>query len=156
MGFGGGAFHPSISARKTRTAKEITTATYQILASDHGKMLLLNRAAGMTITLPADNLFFGFTVEMIVRDTFSGTWEITCETDGDLFFGAVANVSLTATRSDQFKPNGSSNDTWKADSDAKGRAMGSHVRFVLMGANEWLVDGTVLSAGTPASAFADT
>ena len=151
-----GSFRPALTARQTRKSKEITTATYQILASDHGSTLLLNRAAGMTITLPADNLFFGFTVEMIVRDTFSGTWEITCETDGDLFFGAVANVSLTATKSDQFKPNGSSNDTWKADADAKGRAMGSHVRFVLMGTNEWLVSGTVLSAGTPATAFANT
>ena len=151
-GFKGGA----LGTRDILKSKEITTATYQILPSDHGKMLLLNRAAGMTITLPADTTFFGFTVEMIVRDTFSGTWEITCETDGDLFFGAVANVSLTATKSDQFKPNGSSNDTWKADSDAKGRAMGSNVRFVLMGTDEWLVSGTVLSAGTPASAFADT
>jgi len=149
-------FAKGVTAKKTLKSKEITTATDQILASDHGKMLLLNRAAGMTITLPADTFFFGFTVEMIVRDTFSGTWEITGAADGDLFFGAVANVSLTATRSDQFKPNGSSNDTWKADSDAKGRAMGSHVRFVLRGANEWLVSGTVLSAGTPASAFADT
>jgi len=149
-------FFKGASAKQTRKAKEITTATYQIRASDHGKTLLLKRPAGMTLTLPADTLFFGFTVKMIVRGTFSGTWEITGAADGDLFFGGVANLSLTATKSDKFGPNGSSNDTWKADSDAKGRAMGSWLEFTLMGANEWLVNGTVLSAGTPVTAFADT
>ena len=137
------------------TSKEITSATYQIRAGDHGKTLLLNRAAGMTLTLPADTLFFGFTVKMIVRDSFSGTWEITGAADGDLFFGAVATVSVAA-KADKFSPNGSSNDTLKADSDAKGRLAGSWVEFTLMGANEWLVDGTLIAGGTPATPFADT
>ena len=137
-------------------SKEITAATYQILESDHGKMLLLNRAAGMTLTLPADTLFFGFTVDLLVRATFTGTWEVTGAADGDLFFGGVANISATATKSDWFKPNGSSNDTFKADADAKGRFIGSKLTFILMGTNEWHVSGQTLCAGTPVTAFADT
>ena len=143
------------SARQTRKAKEITTATYQILASDHGKTLLLNRAAGMTLTLPADTTFFGFTVKMVVRDTFTGTWEVTCETDGDLFFGGVF-LSSVAAKSDRFGPNGSSNDTLKASSDSRGRLSGGFVNFTLMGANEWLVDGVLAAGGTPVTPFADT
>ena len=150
------AFRPALTARRSNLSKEITTATYQILASDHGKTLLLNRAAGCTLTLLADNAFFGFTVKMIVRDTFTGTWEVTGAADGDLFFGGVSNISLTVTKSDYFAPNGSSNDTWKADHDAKGRHSGGWLEFTLMGADEWLVSGTVHSAGTPISAFADT
>ena len=150
-----GRFNSPPSAKLTRKAKEITDATYQILASDHGKTLMLNRAAGMTLTLPADTTFVGFTVKMVVRDTFTGTWEVTCETDGDLFFGGVF-LSSVAAKSDRFGPNGSSNDTLKADSDAKGRLSGGFVNFTLMGANEWLVDGVLAAGGTPGTPFADT
>ena len=150
-----GRFNSPPSARLTRKAKEITDATYQILASDHGKTLMLNRAAGMTLTLPADTTFVGFTVKLVVRATFTGTWEVTCETDGDLFFGGIF-LSSVAAKSDRFGPNGSSNDTLKADSDAKGRLSGGFVNFTLMGANEWLVDGVLAAGGTPATPFADT
>ena len=149
------AFRPALTARRSRTSKEITGATYQITAKDHGKTLMLNRAAGMTITLPADDTFAGFTVKMVVRDTFTGTWEVTCETDGDLFFGGIF-LSSVAAKSDRFGPNGSSNDTLKADSDAKGRLSGGFVNFTLMGANEWLVDGVLAAGGTPVTPFADT
>tara|TARA_R110001583_G_scaffold121381_2_gene272612 strand:+ start:56 stop:511 length:456 start_codon:yes stop_codon:yes gene_type:complete len=150
-----GRFNSPPSARLTRKAKEITDATYQILASDHGKTLMLNRPAGMTLTLPADTTFVGFTVKLVVRATFTGTWEVTCETDGDLFFGGVF-LSSVAAKSDRFGPNGSSNDTLKADSDAKGRLSGGFVNFTLMGANEWLVDGVLAAGGTPGTPFADT
>ena len=147
--------HATVVARSARKPKEITTSAYTIRARDHGTTLLLNRAAGCTLSLPLDTTFFGFTVEMIVRDTFSGTWEVTCQADGDLFFGGVTNTSIAA-KADHFAPNGSSNDTWKADHNTKGRHMGSWLKFTLMGPNEWLVTGCVLSTGTPASAFADT
>ena len=137
-------------------AKEITDATYQILLSDHGKTLMLNRAAGMTLTLPSDTAtFIGFTVKMVVRDTFTGTWEVTGAADGDLFFGGVF-LSSVAAKSDRFGPNGSSNDTLKASSDSRGRLSGGWVEFTLMGANEWLVNGVLAAGGTPVTPFADT
>ena len=150
-----GLFRKSLSAKRTRTAKEITDATYQITPRDHGKTLMLNRAAGMTLTLPVDTTFVGFTVKMVVRDTFTGTWEVTCETDGDLFFGGIF-LSSVAAKSDRFGPNGSSNDTLKADADAKGRLSGGFVEFTCMGPNEWLVSGVLAAGGTPATPFADT
>ena len=147
--------HAGVVAKSTRKPKEITASTYQIRGRDHGTTLLLNRPAGLTLTLPVDTTFVGFTVKMIVRGTFSGTWEVTCQADGDLFFGAITNTSIAA-KTDHFAPNTSSNDTWKADHNTKGRHMGSWLEFTLMGPNEWLVTGCVLSTGTPASAFADT
>ena len=36
------SFRPAVSARRTRQAKEITGATYQIRGGDHGKTLMLN------------------------------------------------------------------------------------------------------------------
>jgi len=147
--------HAGVVAKSTRKPKEITASTYQIRGRDHGTTLLLNRPAGMTLTLPVDTTFVGFTVKMIVRGTFSGTWEVTCQADGDLFFGAITNTSIAA-KTDHFAPNTSSNDTWKSDHNTKGRHMGSWLEFTLMGPNEWLVTGCVLSTGTPATAFADT
>ena len=149
------AFRPAVSARRTRTSKEITAATYQIRAGDHGKTLMLNRAAGMVLTLPADTIFVGFTVKMVVRDTFTGTWEVTGAADGDLFFGGIF-VTSVAAKTDRFGPNGSSNDTLKANSDAKGRLSGGWVEFTLMGANEWLVNGVLAAGSTPVTPFADT
>ncbi len=149
------AFRPAVTARKTQTSKEITAATYQITRRDHGKTLMLNRPAGMTLTLPPDTVFVGFTVKMIVRATFTGTWEVTGQADGDLFFGGIF-LSSVAAKSDRFGPNGSSNDTLKADHDAKGRLSGGFVNFTCMGPNEWLVDGVLAAGGTPATPFADT
>ena len=148
-------YNRKASARRTRKAKEITDATYQILLSDHGKTLMLNRAAGMTLTLPVDTVFVGFTVKMVVRDTFTGTWEVTGQADGDLFFGGVF-LSSVAAKSDRFGPNGSSNDTLKADADTKGRLSGGFVEFTCMGPNEWLVSGVLAAGGTPVTPFADT
>tara|TARA_R110000782_G_scaffold60556_1_gene125089 strand:+ start:1418 stop:1870 length:453 start_codon:yes stop_codon:yes gene_type:complete len=149
------SFRPAVSARRTRQSKEITASTYQIRGGDHGKTLMLNRAAGMTLTLPADTIFVGFTVKMVVRTTFSGTWEVTGQADGDLFFGGVF-LSSVAAKSDRFGPNGSSNDTLKADADAKGRLSGGFVEFTCMGPNEWLVSGVLAAGGTPTTPFADT
>ena len=149
------AFKAAVSARKTRQAKEITAATYQVLASDHGKTLMLNRAAGMTLTLPPDTVFVGFTVKMVVRATFTGVWEVSGQADGDLFFGGVF-VTSVAAKTDRFGPNGSSNDTLKANSDTKGRLSGGWVNFTCMGPNEWLVDGCLAGGATPATPFADT
>ena len=109
----------------------------------------------MTLTLPVDTVFVGFTVKMVVRDTFTGTWEVTGQADGDLFFGGIF-LSSVAAKSDRFGPNGSSNDTLKADADTKGRLSGGFVNFTCMGPNEWLVDGVLAAGGTPATPFADT
>jgi len=149
------AFRAAASARRTRQAKEITGATYSITAADHGKTLMLNRPAGMTLTLPPDTVFVGFTVKLVVRATFTGTWEVTGQADGDLFFGGIF-LSSVAAKSDRFGPNGSSNDTLKADADAKGRLSGGFVNFTCMGPNEWLVDGVLAAGGTPVTPFADT
>tara|TARA_R110000851_G_scaffold84742_1_gene184437 strand:+ start:581 stop:1036 length:456 start_codon:yes stop_codon:yes gene_type:complete len=143
------------SPRSVLKSKEITTATYQIARRDHGSTLMLNRAAGIVLTLPVDTIFVGFTVKMVVRDTFSGTWEVTGQADGDLFFGGIF-LSSVAAKSDRFGPNGSSNDTLKADADAKGRLSGGFVNFTCMGPNEWLVDGVLAAGGTPVTPFADT
>jgi hypothetical protein len=143
------------TARQTRQSKEITSATYQITRRDHGKTLMLNRAAGMTLTLPVDTTFVGFTVKMVVRATFTGAWEVTGQADGDLFFGGVF-LSSVAAKSDRFGPNGSSNDTLKADADTKGRLSGGFVEFTCMGPNEWLVSGVLAAGGTPVTPFADT
>ena len=150
-----GLFQKSLSARRTRTSKEVTGATYQITARDHGKTLMLNRPTGMTLTLPPDTVFVGFTVKLVVRATFTGTWEVTGQADGDLFFGGIF-LSSVAAKSDRFGPNGSSNDTLKVDADAKGRLSGGFVNFTCMGPNEWLVDGVLAAGGTPVTPFADT
>ena len=150
------SFRSALSARRTRRSKEVTTATYPVTVADHGKTLLLNRAAGITVTLPADTSFVGFTVDFIVRDNFSGTLTIQGAASGDLFFGAVTIVSTTAGKADTFGPNGSSNDTMVCNSNAKGRAKGGRVSFTLMGANEWLVEGRLHGVGaTMATPFDD-
>jgi len=147
--------HAGTAARNTQKSKEITASTYQIRGRDHGSTLMLNRPAGMTLTLPPDTVFVGFTVKMIVRATFTGTWEVTGQADGDLFFGGVFLSAHTA-KSDRFGPNGSSNDTLKADADNKGRLSGGWVEFTCMGPNEWLVNGILAAGGIPATPFADT
>lgn len=149
------SFRPAVTARQTQTSKEITAATYQITRRDHGKTLMLNRPTGITLTLPPDTVFVGFTVKMVVRATFTGTWEVTGQADGDLFFGGIF-LSSVSTASDRFGPNGSSNDTLKADADTKGRLSGGFVNFTCMGPNEWLVDGVLAAGGTPVTPFADT
>ena len=156
MGFRGGP--APASARDTKKAKEITTATYQILPSDHGKTLLLNRAAGIVVTLPADSLFFGFTVELLVRETFTGTFQVAPAADGDLMYGGITAIALAASKSSFFMPahfGPLDHDNYVADADTKGRHVGTNLKFTLMGTNEWMVSGIIHTVGTPANPFSN-
>jgi len=119
--------------------------------------LALNRAGGITVTLPADTLPVGWNIKMVVLTTFTGTWKIATAANGDLIFGSYMVVADTAAdEADVFAANGSSNDNIIFNSDAKGRFAGSWLEFFLMGENEWVVRGETYGSGAPASGWSDT
>ena len=137
-----------------RPVIEVTDATYVLTADQSGVILALNRPAGITVTLPADTNT-GFHCKMVALDTFSGTWKIATESDGDLLLGGITIISAAA-KADQFGANGSSHDTMTMDSAAKGRAKGGSVEFTSVAANKWLVSGVLQGNSTPVSPFTNS
>jgi hypothetical protein len=137
-----------------RPVVEVTGATYVLTADQSGVVLALNRPAGITITLPADTNT-GFHCKMVVLNSFSGTWKVATESDGDLLLGGISIVSNSA-KADSFGTNGSSHDTMTMSSAAKGRGKGSFVEFTSVAADKWLVSGVLHSTGIPVTPFADS
>jgi hypothetical protein len=158
MGFGRGSnFKGRETAREVHKVTEVTTATYNLSQEENGHLLALNRAAGITINLPADTLPVGWKIKMVVLTTFTGTWKIAAAADGDLMFGAYQVVSIAAAQeADVFAANASSNDNIIIDADNKGRQAGSWLEFFLMGENEWVVRGETYCTATPTTGWSDS
>ena len=137
-----------------RPVIEVTDATYVLTADQSGVILALNRPAGITVTLPADTNT-GFHCKMVVLDTFTGTWKVATESDGDLLLGGISIVSAAA-KADSFGSNGSSHDTMTMSSDQKGRFKGGSVEFTSVAADKWLVSGVLNGGGTPVNPFTNS
>ena len=137
-----------------RPVIEVTGATYVLTADQSGVILALNRPAGITVTLPADTNT-GFHCKMVVLDTFTGTWKVATESDGDLLLGGISIVSAAA-KADSFGSNGSSHDTMTMNSDPKGRFKGGSVEFTSVAADKWLVSGVLNGGGVPANPFTNS
>jgi|TARA_R110000824_G_scaffold235915_1_gene424703 hypothetical protein len=158
MGFGRGSnFKSRSTARDIHKVTEVTAATYAIGEAENGHTLALNRAGGITLTLPPDTLPVGWNIKMVVLTTFTGTWKIATAADGDLMFGAYQVVSVAAAQeADVFAADADSNDNIVIDADNKGRLAGSWFEFFLMGENEWVVRGETYCTATPTTGWSDS
>jgi hypothetical protein len=133
---------------------EVTTATYTVGANQSGVILGINRAAGCTVTLPADTNV-GFHCKLVLMADFSGTFKVATNAHGDYFFGGITIVSRGTVDSDSFAPAADS-DNIVCDANTEGREAGGFLEFTLLATNKWLVSGLLVSktAGAPTTPFA--
>lgn len=137
-----------------------TASSLAVTAALHaGRTILLNRAAGVAVTLPAatgtGNVY---TIRQGTTLLTSASHTITAASTADLYYGVAHIDSTTKTDSNAFPANASSNYICTfafASTIAQGFAYpGDTAVFVDVGTNAWLVKiHATTAATTPATPF---
>ena len=133
----------------------ITTASKTLTKDDCGKQFLLSKADGIAVTLPASpaEVGSGWNVKFLVKTSVtSNIYQIVAGTLTDLFVGGLFVISSVATKSDQFAPDGSGDNSIEMNGTTKGGLVGTFITVVSDGTN-WHVHGTLAGSGTPATPF---
>jgi len=132
----------------------ITDPEAQIGENQDGAFILLDRAGGISLSLPdatAKNIGWNATVN--VKTTFTGTMTISTGRTTDLFVGGINLASTTVAKSLAVQPDVSNDDQIVADADTKGRLAGGSLTFKIVEANRVFVSGNLVGSGTVATPF---
>ena len=136
---------------------EITDATYSVEDYQSGSIFALNKAAGMTITLPSAES--GMVFEFYVADTFTGTLQIDADSASDTLQGVLsASPSLTGTATNAgdttaFVGPAAADHQFIANADTKGRVAGTRIKYQCVSDSKWLISGHLVTIGTVATPF---
>jgi hypothetical protein len=138
----------------------ITAATATLTAADANKTILLNRAAGIAVTLPAASGSGNF-YRLVVQATFTGAASVAVANANDYMIGVAqmgidggsfvphqyptANTGTVSTESDTISLFGTA--------DSQGGFKGAVVELQDIAANIWLVKYVSDAAGTEATPF---
>lgn len=135
-----------------------TAATLTVTEAAHdGKVIMLDRAAGIAVTLPAASA--GLRFEFIVKTTFTGAASIKSVSGADVMVGhalmgndtdntVVLFQAVAASTIDTIDLLGTANST--------GGIAGERIVITGLATNLWHVEITGDAAGTEATPFADT
>lgn len=136
---------------------ESLAANRTLTEKDGGVLFLCNKAASLTIALPAlEGVDIGTTFEFVVQTAVSGgSLTITAQT-GDLLSAAsrVHNVDTDSSNAlTLYSPDGSDDLIVTLNGSTTGGVLGDRLVFTATTANQWLVHGTVYATGTVATLF---
>ncbi len=130
-------------------APSVTTATLAVTADAYnGEVIPLNRAGGMTVTLPAatgSQAVFRF----VVGTTFTSNGVIQVANATDTLNG-IASVGGTTASVFGTLP---ASDTLTMNGSTTGGLAGSFIEVVDIAAGDWLVTAYLVGSGTPATPF---
>lgn len=157
---GSGTTEKTLSYAEGRAPVDVTSATLAVtLAAHAGRFILLDRAGGITATLPAA-IGSGATYNFIVQTTFTSNGVIQVANASDYMYGlawlqadggatvvgfATANTGTPSTESDTITMTGSDKST--------GGIKGGFIRCVDVQTNVWFVEVFSDAAGTEATPF---
>ena len=132
-------------------ATSVTASTLAVTSDYNGFLIPLNRAGGMTVTLPAatgSQAVYRF----VVGTTFTSNGIIQVANATDTMNGLASvgggtgNVFSTLPASDTITMNGSTT----------GGLAGSYIELVDVAAGDWVVRAALVGSGTPATPFSAT
>lgn len=135
------------------TPVNATAATLAVTAADHsGKLVTLNRAAGVTVTLPAatgSGNIYRFYVGTTVT---SNANVIQVANASDTMVGTVLNT-LAAGGTTFGESAGGTDDTISMNGTTTGGIIGSYVELRDQATNVWFVSARLCGSGTLASSL---
>lgn len=138
----------------SRTVVEEITADKTITDADSGKTFLINKAAGLTITMPdSDAAAVGQVYTFIVKTAVTSNAVKIGLDSGDFYTGFAAGADAT---SDIKAPNGSSNDFINLNGGTTGGKGGDVIRLVYTEAGFVNCEAHIHHAGTMGAVFADS
>tara|TARA_R100000482_G_scaffold12323_1_gene3678 strand:+ start:367 stop:951 length:585 start_codon:yes stop_codon:yes gene_type:complete len=139
----------------------VTDATLTPTTAQSGTIFSLNRAAGITVTLPAAAA--GLFYEFHIGTTFTGTFILQGASSSDTFQGMVFQLdkdelgSVVALNEDidtaGWNTPAAADYRLTMDADTDGRFIGGHIRCVAITDAIWLLNGHVFGDGTVSHSF---
>jgi hypothetical protein len=133
----------------------VTAAALAIVPATHaGKVLVLNRAAGIAITLPNATGTGNYYMFFVLTTITSNTTTFTRGTAADAM-GGQAFISKSATATSSFTAAANSN-TITLDGTTRGGTYGDWIELMDLALNQWWVDLTLSGSGTLATPFSNT
>ena len=139
----------------------VTDSTLTPTTAQSGTIFSLNRAAGITVTLPAAAA--GLFYEFHIGTTFTGTFILQGASSADTFQGMVFQLdkdelgSVVALNEDidtaGWNVPAAADYRLTMDADTDGRFIGGHIRCVAITDAIWLLNGHVFGDGTVSHSF---
>jgi hypothetical protein len=131
----------------------VTSSTLTVNRTDHsGRVLALNRAGGITITLPAATGTLDV-YTFLVQTTFTGNGIIKVASSADFIDGTLSVAGATGSA---FGTTAATSDTITMSGSTTGGLAGSRIVLTDMATNHWMVMGGLVSTGTAATPFSAT
>ena len=139
----------------------VTDATFTPTTAQSGTIFSLNRAAGITVTLPAAAA--GWFYEFHIGTTFTGSFILQGASSADTFQGMVFQLDKDELGSVVALNENIDTAGWNLhaaadyrltmDADTDGRFIGGHIRCVAITDAIWLLNGHVFGDGTVSHSF---
>ncbi len=139
----------------------VTDSTLTPTTAQSGTIFSLNRAAGVTVTLPAAAA--GLFYEFHIGTTFTGSFILQGASSADTFQGMVFQLdkdelgSVVALNEDidtaGWNIPAAADYRLTMDADTDGRFIGGHIRCVAITDAIWLLNGHVFGDGTVSHSF---
>lgn len=129
-------------------------ATRTLSARDSGSLVLFDRAAGITYTLPAPQA--GLMFDFAVTVTGTGAYKVITSAATEFISGTVFQGIEDATTGKAFTADGSTHIAVNLLSAETGWLIGSTFRLTCASTTRWVVTGVLMSSGTITIPFTTT
>ena len=144
-----------------KAVTSITDSTNTVTAAESGTIFPLNRAGGITVTLPAAEA--GLYYNLHVGTTFTGTFTLTAASSSDTMQGGVLqmdkdDVGTVVALNENIDTNGfnvpaADDHQLVLDADTDGRFIGGYLECVAITDAIWMVTGHLFGDGTATHNF---
>ena len=136
-----------------KTVESVTGATRVITAADNGTIFMMNKADGITFTLPADAIGMQYTFIAQTAVTSVG-YIINGAAATDLFIGSVLNIDTDSSNAIAiYTADGSDDYHCTLNGTTTGGLRNSWLRCTCVAANKWYWEGVLYASGTVATPF---
>lgn len=129
-------------------------ATRTLLAEESGALVMLDRAAGHVITLPAPAVGMEFEFLASVAVTTNAYKVITNAATVFLVGGVIMGDVTVAQSGDYFEADGTTIVALSANGSTTGGLLGERYKVTCISATQWAIEGVTHGAGTLATPFA--
>ena len=142
-----------IATGLSREVVDGSGATRTLTAEQSGALVLLDRAAGIVVTLPAPAVGLTFEFLATVSRT-SNSYKVITDAATTFIVGAVMIGDTTVAQSgDMFTADGSTIVALTSDGDTKGGLVGTRFSMTCISSTKWAIHGVLHGAGTLADPF---
>lgn len=135
----------------------VTGSAMTVRPEDDDKVIILDRAAGITATLPAAS-GSGRRFKFLVKTTASGgNYVVKVANASDTMIGVIESATTTGATTNGFaEAAGGTDDTITMNGTTTGGVAGSYIEVLDVLPNLWLISGNLVASGVLATSLSAT